>query len=190
LTFARVGTEFARVGREAAADARAPDYPARLERNEDHMEIAVLRDKLRRAGQSQVVRFFDRLPDAGKRTLVSQLDALDLDDIAELAESHVRHKAHIALPKKIEPVQAYPRTPRADQHDLYQRAEERGRELLRQGKVAAFLVAGGQGTRLGYDGPKGEFPVTPVKHKPLFQVFAEQLRAHARDAGRGPQRDV
>jgi hypothetical protein len=29
-------------------------------------------------------------------------------------------------------------------------------------------------TRLGYDGPKGEFPVTPVKNKPLFQVFAEQ----------------
>ncbi|MEM7808610.1 MAG: UDPGP type 1 family protein, partial [Planctomycetota bacterium] len=48
---------------------------------------------------------------------------------------------------------------------------------LADGKVAAFLVAGGQGTRLGYDGPKGEFPVTPVKDKPLFQVFAEQIKA-------------
>src|SRR5699024_103206 len=48
----------------------------------------------------------------------------------------------------------------------------------------AFLVAGGQGTRLGYDGPKGEYPVTPIKQKPLFQVFAEQLRAHSRDAGK------
>src|SRR6185369_14856312 len=59
----------------------------------------------------------------------------------------------------------------------------RGEELLRGGKIAAFLVAGGQGTRLGYEGPKGEFPVTPIKHKPLFQVFAEQIRAHARDGG-------
>ena len=42
--------------------------------------------------------------------------------------------------------------------------------------------AGGQGTRLGYDGPKGEFPVTPIKHKPLFEVFAEQLRAWSRDS--------
>jgi UDP-N-acetylglucosamine/UDP-N-acetylgalactosamine diphosphorylase len=45
-------------------------------------------------------------------------------------------------------------------------------------------VAGGQGTRLGYDGPKGEFPVTPIKNKPLFQVFAEQLLAHSRDCGK------
>jgi UDP-N-acetylglucosamine/UDP-N-acetylgalactosamine diphosphorylase len=37
---------------------------------------------------------------------------------------------------------------------------------------------------LGFDGPKGEFPVTPIKHKPLFQVFAEQLLAHGREAGR------
>ena len=109
---------------------------------------------------------------------------MDLEDIAELAESHVRHKSHLPLPKKMQPVEVYPRTPRPDQRDLYERAEKRGRELLRQGKVAVFLVAGGQGTRLGYDGPKGEFPVTPVKHKPLFQVFAEQLLAHSRDAGR------
>src|SRR5207249_11511288 len=56
--------------------------------------------------------------------------------------------------------------------------------LVREGKVGAFLVAGGQGTRLGYDGPKGEFPITPVKNKPLFQVFAEQLLAHSRDCGK------
>src|SRR5262249_3489734 len=42
----------------------------------------------------------------------------------------------------------------------------------------------GQGTRLGYDGPKGEFPITPVKNKPLFQVFAEQLLAHSRNNGK------
>ena len=52
-----------------------------------------------------------------------------------------------------------------------------------RGKIAAFLVAGGQGTRLGYEGPKGEYPVTPIKSKPLFQVFAEQLRAQSRDSG-------
>jgi UDP-N-acetylglucosamine/UDP-N-acetylgalactosamine diphosphorylase len=43
--------------------------------------------------------------------------------------------------------------------------------------VAAFTVAGGQGTRLGYDGPKGTFSVTPLKKKSLFQVFAEKIKA-------------
>jgi UDP-N-acetylglucosamine/UDP-N-acetylgalactosamine diphosphorylase len=59
-----------------------------------------------------------------------------------------------------------------------------GEEALRRGEVAVLVVAGGQGTRLGYDGPKGEFPVTPIHNKPLFQVFAEQLLAHSRDAGK------
>jgi UDP-N-acetylglucosamine/UDP-N-acetylgalactosamine diphosphorylase len=56
-------------------------------------------------------------------------------------------------------------------------AREAGEAALRAGRVAAFTVAGGQGTRLGYDGPKGTFPVTPIKKKTLFQVFAEKIRA-------------
>ncbi|MEI6126988.1 MAG: UTP--glucose-1-phosphate uridylyltransferase, partial [Pseudomonadota bacterium] len=59
-----------------------------------------------------------------------------------------------------------------------------GEEYLRQGKVAIFLVAGGQGTRLGFAGPKGCFPVSPVKHKSLFQLFAESLRALQRRYGK------
>jgi len=52
--------------------------------------------------------------------------------------------------------------------------------LIRQGKVAAFVVAGGQGTRLGFDGPKGDFPISPVKNKTLFQIFAEYIAASSR----------
>ncbi|MFA5057460.1 MAG: UDPGP type 1 family protein, partial [Opitutaceae bacterium] len=63
-------------------------------------------------------------------------------------------------------------------------ARAAGEEALRAGRVAAFTVAGGQGTRLGYDGPKGTFPVTPLKRKPLFQVFAEKILAAGRRHGR------
>ena len=42
------------------------------------------------------------------------------------------------------------------------KAKAMGEEALRAGRVAAFTVAGGQGTRLGYDGPKGTFAVTPT----------------------------
>src|SRR5687768_3988322 len=148
------------------------------------VDLAALKQKLGRIGQEQVLRFESQLSAAEKHRLAAQLAALDLDDIAELVETQVKRKASFELPKKIEPVRAYPRVPGPEQRDLYARAEQRGHEMLRQGMVGAFLVAGGQGTRLGYDGPKGEFPVTPVKNKPLFQVFAEQLLAHSRDAGR------
>jgi UDP-N-acetylglucosamine/UDP-N-acetylgalactosamine diphosphorylase len=148
------------------------------------MDEQALRRKLESTGQSQVLRFGDQLDATGRQQLFSQLAFLDLDAIAELAETQVRRKATTPLPQRIQPVDAYPRQPSADQAQLYDDAQRRGNELLKQGKVAAFLVAGGQGTRLGYDGPKGEFPVTPIRNKPLFQVFAEQLLAHSRDAGR------
>jgi UDP-N-acetylglucosamine/UDP-N-acetylgalactosamine diphosphorylase len=64
------------------------------------------------------------------------------------------------------------------------RATSLGRDLLAAGKVACLLVAGGQGSRLGHPGPKGTFPATPVRGKPLFQVFAEKLQARSREAGR------
>jgi UDP-N-acetylglucosamine/UDP-N-acetylgalactosamine diphosphorylase len=143
-----------------------------------------LRETLAAIDQQQVLRFFDLLPDASKEKLRRQLLTLDLGEIDELAELHVRHKSSVPIPKDIQPVKTFPRQPSPGQEKLYADAAARGMELLRNGRVGAFLVAGGQGTRLGYDGPKGEFPVTPIRNKPLFQVFAEQLLGWSRDAGR------
>ena len=135
-------------------------------------------------GQAGVFRFFDSLDEAEKSKLLAQLAAIDTANLKSLVAGYVTGKPHIELPKEIKPVDAYPRTPDAARKDLYAKAMTRGEQLLKEGKIAAFLVAGGQGTRLGYDGPKGEFPVTPIKNKPLFQLFAEQLLAHSRRAGK------
>lgn len=148
------------------------------------MSDSTLRERLHGIGQEHVLRFWDDLDEAGRARLTRQLEALDLDAIADLAETYVRNKVPFELPATIEPVEALPREPRDEQRELYAEADRRGRELVRDGKVAAFLVAGGQGTRLGFDGPKGAFPVTPIAHKPLFQVFAEQLLNHSRESGR------
>src|SRR2546421_3671973 len=148
------------------------------------MDATALRQKWKAVGQENVLRFYGTLHAAGKRKLSRQLEAFEPPHLRELADTYVTHKPPLQLPKDIQPVQAYPREPDARNHQLYQDALKRGREMLSAAKVAAFLVAGGQGTRLGYDGPKGEYPVTPVKSKPLFQVFAEQLRAYSRDFGR------
>jgi UDP-N-acetylglucosamine/UDP-N-acetylgalactosamine diphosphorylase len=62
-------------------------------------------------------------------------------------------------------------------------ARRRGAEALAAGEVGAMLVAGGQGTRLGFDHPKGMFPIGPVSGRPLFQVHVERILAVARRHG-------
>lgn len=145
------------------------------------MDLATVRKKWDSAGQGQLFRFIDTLDAAGQQRLAGQLDALDPKHLDELAETYVKQKPHVAIPGNIRPVKAYPHKPGHDQRAQYEEARVCGERLLHEGKIGAFLVAGGQGTRLGYDGPKGEFPVTPIKHKPLFQVFAEQVKAFGRD---------
>jgi hypothetical protein len=63
------------------------------------MNEQAIREKLNKTGQSHVLRFWDQLKPEQRNKLIGQLSALDLDAIAELAETHVRHKAHIPLPK-------------------------------------------------------------------------------------------
>ena len=59
-----------------------------------------------------------------------------------------------------------------------------GKQAFQNGEVAFLTVAGGLGTRLGFDAPKGLFPITPITGKPLFQVFSEKLKALQRCYGR------
>lgn len=140
---------------------------------------------LKQINQSAVLRFVDSLDDSGSSRLFDQLETLDLKNLPGLIQTYVTGRYTPPLPKDIRPIAPLPKAAQtADQKTLYTRAKERGQDLLRDGKIAAFLVAGGQGTRLGYDGPKGEYPATPIKRKPLFQVFAEQLLAHSRSGGR------
>jgi UDP-N-acetylglucosamine/UDP-N-acetylgalactosamine diphosphorylase len=61
-----------------------------------------------------------------------------------------------------------------------------GEEALRRGEVAALVVAGGQGSRLGFEHPKGMYPVGPVSRKGLFQIHAEKVLALGRRYGKQP----
>jgi UDP-N-acetylglucosamine/UDP-N-acetylgalactosamine diphosphorylase len=148
------------------------------------MDVAELRRNLSAHHQEKTLRFVDQLPDEGKKKLLGQLSAVDLDSISKLIKNYVTQKPHVAVAKGLVPVKVYPHRPTRELKELFERAQKRGYQLVKEGKLGAFLVAGGQGTRLGYDGPKGEFPVTPIKNKPLFQVFAEQLQAWGREVGR------
>ncbi len=127
-------------------------------------------------GQEHVLALWDQLSEASRQQLAAQLLAIDWEALDAWVRDYVLQPAPPALPPQLLPAPHYPLAPRnAADAALYDGARRHGVSLLREGRVAAFTVSGGQGTRLGYDGPKGTFPVSPVKQKTLFQLFAEAI---------------
>lgn len=127
--------------------------------------------------QEHIFRFWDDLTIDEKIVLLKQISTIDFELMSRLIKDVKSDSISKSHADKLEP---------ADIISLQKRANGEieelkiGEELIIQGKVAAFLVSGGQGTRLGYNGPKGMFPVTPVKKKSLFQLHAEKLIAIGR----------
>ncbi len=111
-----------------------------------------------------MLNFYDELSPETQAALLDQIEGIDF--------AAMRNPVESPAPAELEPAPFYRHD--FDDRDHYRRV---GRDLIRAGKVAAFCVAGGQGTRLGWSGPKGTFPATVVTGKPLFRVLAEQVRA-------------
>jgi len=136
-----------------------------------------IRQLVTQRNQEHVFRFWDQLDDDQRRHLLMELDSLDFDEVARLSRQHLKNREDEQQIPDIQPA-PYIRLPRTDeQRRRRAEARELGEEVIRRNLVAAFLVAGGQGTRLGYDGPKGCFPIGPVSGKTLFQLFAEKILA-------------
>lgn len=145
------------------------------------VDRSALDARLRAVGQAHLLTFHDRLSPDRQAALRASIASMNLDEIPSLVAQYVKSKPGAHLGGEITPAPYYPL-----RHDHGPRAWDRagyrakGEELIRAGKVAAFTVAGGQGSRLGYDGPKGCYPGGAVTNKPLFACLAEWILAAQR----------
>jgi UDP-N-acetylglucosamine/UDP-N-acetylgalactosamine diphosphorylase len=139
-----------------------------------------LRQQLQHYRQEHVLAFWDRLNDAERRSLVEQLQTIDLERLAQLYAERER-TYQVPDTSRIKPLPIVP----ADAPDNTAMRGV-GEEALRRGEVAALVVAGGQGSRLGFDHPKGMYAVGPVSRKSLFQIHAEKVLALGRRYGKQP----
>lgn len=128
--------------------------------------------------QDHVLASFDRLDEASQRALIAQIEGLDLASLPRLIAEYVRKRPQFPLPEQVAPAPYLSRDGKGHGTSGFGQVSaiaEAGRALIRAGKVAAFTVAGGQGSRLGYEGPKGCYAAGAVTGKTLFQIFAEAL---------------
>ena len=111
--------------------------------------------RLKAHGQEHVLRWFDALPTGAQEGLLVQITSLDLDWLERTLASEIEG----VQPADIAP---YREVIRPDRDPRREAALRAGEAALGAGRVGTLLVAGGQGTRLGFDGPKGGFPIGAI----------------------------
>ena len=134
------------------------------------------REKCEKYGQEHLLRYESELTPAEKEELHRQILEADFDLIGEIKKKEEKPADFAGLA----PLGAL------EVPEIEARKEEfraAGLEAIRQGKVAALLLGGGQGTRLGFDGPKGTYDFGVTRPFYIFQAQIETMIRVAKEAG-------
>lgn len=134
-----------------------------------------LKQILREYGQEHIIEAYDALDEAGKEKLANQVAKIDWSMVAMAG-----HKELAQERGKLEPLSALEVNEINARKDEY---EAKGLEAIKAGKVGAVLLAGGQGTRLGFDGPKGKYNIGLTKDVYIFERLIRNLQDVTDKAG-------
>lgn len=131
------------------------------------MTYSEAKAKLEKYGQEQLLRYYDELSDSEKQALLDQIDSADMSVV-----SYYDKRGEAAPADHIEPLAAMELDEINKRSDEFRRI---GLDAIRAGKVGAVLLAGGMGTRLGSDNPKGMYNIGITKEVYIFQRIIENL---------------
>ena len=145
-----------------------------------------LMQQIEQSGQGHLLQFWNGLSEEEQRQLSSQISSLDWDliqsyqrDLENSGQSPSDDVRHATPPAHVV------RIPDSDAgHSDRKQARSLGEAALRSGQVGVVLLAGGQGTRLGFQQSKGLFPIGPVTGMTLLEILAQQVRAMSEKYGR------
>lgn len=138
------------------------------------IDFAQAKAKLVQRGQEHLLRYYDELSEEGRKALLEQIEALDLSLLDLLGGESGGERGKLA------PLGA------VTIEEIKARREEfsaAGREAVKAGKIGAVLLAGGQGTRLGYDGPKGTCDIGLTHPLYIFEMLLRNLTAVKEECG-------
>ena len=140
--------------------------------------LAEIRDTLKKYGQEHLLNGYDKLDEKDQKTLLNQIKNIDFALIKSLYENTAKEEKKSE--EKVEPIEYLDKYKLKDKFKYY---KEIGEKAIKQGKLAAVTMAGGQGTRLGHNGPKGTFDIGLDSHKSLFELLSENIKNEAKKYG-------
>jgi UDP-N-acetylglucosamine/UDP-N-acetylgalactosamine diphosphorylase len=135
-------------------------------------------------GQEHLLRFWDELDERGQARLAGQIAAIDFAQIARLFRQEGATHDWAALARRAEPPAAMRWAERGGGGRFSaEQARRRGEQALAAGEIGVLLTAGGQGSRLGFDLPKGMYPIGPLSGASLLEIHLQKAQAVARRYG-------
>lgn len=129
----------------------------------------------------------ESLEPAKKAAFEAEIASVDWPLVARLVNEHVLHEGHGEAAIDLDtlaPANFVPLPATAPELADEPEARAIGQKMLESGKVGVLIVAGGQGTRLGFDGPKGTYPIGSISGSSLFYFHARRVLAISRKSGR------
>ena len=131
----------------------------------------VIFEMLSMLDQAHLIPYINRLPEESQKKMIKQIAKLDLSVLDAEDAEEVRGK--------FEPLYAMTLAEIEANKERYRKT---GLDAIRMGKVGAVLLAGGQGSRLGFDRPKGMFNVGLTKDLCIFECLMRNLLSVVREA--------
>ncbi len=131
-----------------------------------------VKELLKENGQEQLLNNFEKLDINKKNKLLDEILTINFEQIKKL---YMNTKKAVSFNEmKLEPIPYVEK----DKLSLEERAryEKIGEDIIRKGQYAVVTMAGGQGTRLGHNGPKGSFDLGLESHKSLFEILSDTLK--------------
>lgn len=143
---------------------------------EDKLEEA--KAILKKHNQEHILNKYNDLSEQKQEELVKQILKIDFELIAHLYNN--TKKENKENNEEITPMDYLDKN---KLYDDYKHYEGIGKQAISEGKLAAVTMAGGQGTRLGYDGPKGIYDIGLISHKSLFELLSDSLKEAGKKYG-------
>ena len=137
-----------------------------------------VKDLLKKYGQEHLINHYDELDEKKKDILIRQIQNIDFELVNNLYDSTKEQKLNTK--DKITPIDYLDKYKLKDQYKYY---EAIGKKAIKEGKLAAVTMAGGQGTRLGHNGPKGTYDIGLDSHKSLFELLSDNLKEEGKKYG-------
>ena len=125
----------------------------------ENIENRDLVNRLNKFKQAHVLQFWNELEPFQKKQLTTQLESFDFQLIERLIKLTSAQSPWEKIAQEAEVPPAITLAQQSPTETHYQQTREAGIKALAAGKVGMILVAGGQGTRLGFDHPKGMLPI-------------------------------